>query len=130
MATKPTCPQGPEGSENGCRGLLAGDCFEWYRGRIAAQLAKADPTISSLAITDNTYVYWYLKGSWAFWDLEALTGRDALLAALAATYRKHVGTVVDTPTFRDTLGSSLGFPLYDHFDHWFDGSGFAPRHRQ
>lgn len=108
---------------------LSDGYFEWYRSRIAAKPEQVSRPASAMAITDSMYTCWYLKGSWAFWDIEAAVGRGRLLAAIAACYGKHVGTTIDAATFCRELESALGLPLREHFAHWFDAPGFAPRCR-
>jgi hypothetical protein len=111
------------------RAGLAEAYFQSYVPRILASLADDDRPISELTLADNPYEQWYLKGSWAFWDLEAAVGRRALLETLAQVYRRHVPEVVDYHGFvRETCGL-LRRPLEDHFGHWFSGRGFSPRWR-
>lgn len=109
---------------------LAGKFFESYVPRINEQLAKDERPITSLTYNDYHYVQWYLKGSWAFWDLEASVGRGSLLQALSSVYRKHAGREIDYDTFVRELGLSLGADVSAHFDHWFKDRGFEPLHRK
>lgn len=100
--------------------------FSSYIPRIQAALAKDDRPVASLTHMDNHYAHWYLKGSWAFWDLEALVGRCALVEALAAVYRRHVGQTVRYNEFVHEMSELLRRSLGDHFDNWFKGRGFSP----
>lgn len=109
---------------------LAGKFFESYVPRINEQPAKDERPITSLTYNDYHYVQWYLKGSWAFWDLEASVGRGSLLQALSSVYRKHAGREIDYDTFVRALGLSLGADVSAHFDHWFKDRGFEPLHRK
>lgn len=108
---------------------LAGDYFASYVPRIEAALARDDRAIARLVLADNPYDHWYLKGSWAFWDLEAAVGREPLLDGLAAFYRRYLPGPVGSGAFIHELGEHLGTPTGDHFRHWFEGQGFRPRHR-
>lgn len=109
---------------------LAGRYFQSYVPRIKEQLAQDDRPIMDVAFTDNFYVQWYLKGSWALWDLEASTGRTPLLRALGDLYRKHAGRCIDYDTVANELASSLGPELHEHLRYWFKEGGFAPIHRR
>lgn len=109
---------------------LSGKFFESYVPRIKEQLAKDDRPIVALTYNDQRYVHWYLKGSWAFWDLEASKGRDAMLRALSSLYRKHVGQRIDYDTVVNELASSLGEDVANHIHHWFKEPGLAPVHRK
>ncbi|MGD9020768.1 MAG: M1 family aminopeptidase [Lysobacterales bacterium] len=103
--------------------------FARYRERFMATEDGFDIPVSALAIDQNHYDHWYLKGSWAFWDLEALTGREKLIAALSALYKEHDGSVISDTDFRASLEQSLGVGLEPFFRHWFDGPGFEPLYR-
>jgi len=103
--------------------------FDWYRMRFMASEAGIDLPISDLSIDGNHYDHWYLKGSWAFWDLEALLGRKALLAALGDLNLKHGGTFISGAGLIASLEGSLEKDLRRWFRHWFYESGFQPLYR-
>jgi hypothetical protein len=109
---------------------LADRYFQSYVPRIKEQLAQDDRPITALTHADYHYIQWYLKGSWALWDLEASTGRTPLMRALGDLYRKHAGQKIDYATFANELASSLGSEVHEHLRHWFKQGGFAPVHRR
>lgn len=103
--------------------------FEAYRKAIATELSKRDVAVADMTYEGSNYVYWYYKGSWTFWDLEAAVGRAALINALAGVYSDNVGTVIDEERFVAGLSAKLGRDLVPHFRHWFHETGFAPLNR-
>jgi hypothetical protein len=103
--------------------------FSWYRDRFAKTMAQGDRPISDLTIDDSHYEHWYLKGSWAFWDLEGLVGRKALVEALAELHRAFRGTTVSDGDVWRSLGRSLDKDLDRFSHHWFDEPGFEPLYR-
>ncbi len=107
---------------------LAEACFDSYVPRVLTKLEKDDRAISALTWLDNPYEQWYLKGSWALWDLEAATGRGPVLAALASIYRRHAGERIAYAEFEVELDGFLGTAaaVKGHLRHWFGGNGFAP----
>lgn len=105
---------------------LAESHFQWYVSRISKAIARDDRPISELTLADNPYDLWYLKGSWAFWDLEATVGRKALIDALAAVYRRHAAETIEEDVFVREMSGHLGRSLSRHFDHWFKERGFSP----
>ena len=108
---------------------LSNRYFVQYRKRFAATKAGIDRPVTGLDINEDHYDHWYLKGSWAFWDLEAVVGRETLIKALASLYRAHVGSVISREDFRASLERSLGMDLKRFFQHWFDEPGFQPLYR-
>jgi aminopeptidase N len=108
---------------------LARQYFDSYRTRFAETMAMQDVPISSLTVDQNTYDYWYLKGSWAFWDLEALVGRSALLKALAGLHSNASGKSVSSTELATHFSRSLKSDLGPFFTHWFDSKGFEPLYR-
>ncbi|HHY34847.1 MAG TPA: M1 family metallopeptidase [Firmicutes bacterium] len=108
---------------------LADKFFGSYVPRIEGQLAVDGRPVAELDHLDDHYVHWYLKGSWAFWDLEVSTGRENLMRALGVIYRRHAGTRIDYETFVRELGSLLDRDVREHMHHWFRESGFAPLYR-
>ncbi|GAG96303.1 unnamed protein product, partial [marine sediment metagenome] len=74
--------------------------FEWYQERILNTLKIEDKAIADFIITENTYVYWYLKGSWAFWDFEHKFGRSKVLDFLSLIYKKYKNKSINFETFR------------------------------
>ena len=103
--------------------------FTWYQERFANSKAGIDVPVSQLAIDENHYDHWYLKGSWAFWDLEALAGREALIEAFSTVYKERSGSTISSADFIKLLEKSLKTDLGPFFAHWFDQPGFEPLYR-
>jgi hypothetical protein len=108
---------------------LAEQYFDSYKTRFLETLAKRDVAISSLTVDQDTYDYWYLKGSWAFWDLEAKVGRTTLLKTLSYLHENASNEPVSAEELVEFFSRSLGEDLGPFFTHWFDEKGFKPLYR-
>ncbi len=102
--------------------------FDHYRDRVEERLAKEDRPVKEYTFTDNMYTHWYLKGSWAFWDLEEAVGREELLEFFRKIYQNNLDDSLSQREFTKILEKN--FDLESSFmEHWFEETGFDPLYR-
>ncbi len=99
--------------------------FDSYRERVEKHLAENDRPIKEYRFLDNMYTHWYLKGSWAFWDMEAAVGRDGLLELFSKIYQDYIGDTITHMEFRRISESCLDIEP-DFIEYWFEDKGFEP----
>ncbi len=104
---------------------IAKKYFEHYRDRIEKHSVEEDKPIKDYCFLDNMYTHWYLKGSWAFWDLEATVGRNDLLELFRKIYQNNIDETITYQNFKRTLENT--FEIESKFmEHWFEKKGFDP----
>jgi len=103
--------------------------FNSYRERLEKHLAQDDRPVNELTFLDDMYTHWYLKGSWAFWDMEASVGRDRLLELFRIIYRDFVGDKLSYEKFKRISEEKLDLSP-DFMEHWFEEEGFEPIYRE
>ncbi len=103
--------------------------FNSYRERLEKHLAQDDRPVKELTFLDDMYTHWYLKGSWAFWDLEASVGRDRLLELFRMIYRDFVGKKISYEKFKNISEEKLDLSP-DFMEDWFEEKGFEPIYRE
>ena len=101
---------------------LVRDYFEDYRKRIKDDISEK--AINEYDITENMYTQWYLKGSWAFWDLEAVIKREELMDFLRDIYQNYLGKTISYRTFKEEFRKR--FEIENFLEHWFESGGFQP----
>jgi len=102
--------------------------FEWYRDRVEEHLTKNDRPIKDYNFLDNMYTHWYLKGSWAFWDLEAKVGQKELLDLFGNIYQDNIDGTINHEEFTKILADNLDIEP-NFMEHWFGEKGFDPWYR-
>lgn len=102
-----------------------GEYFDDYRKRIKDDISEK--AINGYDITENMYTQWYLKGSWAFWDLEAVIDREDLIDFLSDIYKNYLGKTISYRTFKEEFKKR--FEIENFFEHWFETGGFEPLKR-
>ncbi|MBD3192331.1 MAG: hypothetical protein GF308_16960 [Candidatus Heimdallarchaeota archaeon] len=103
--------------------------FNWYKERILQAKKQEDRAIANFSIIENTYVYWYCKGSWVFWDLEGTIGRKKILDFFASLFKKYARRKIDYKIFKVEAETFFERDFSSFFDSWFLETGFEPKFR-
>jgi|GEM_PF-1000643 len=103
--------------------------FEQYHQRVLDHMEGEDRPIHEYTFLDDMYVPWYLKGSWAFWDLEFKVGREEIMLLLKNIYTDHLGRTLSYDDFLEIVAENFGSQEKDVVRHWFEEKGFRPKYR-
>ncbi|MHA1555333.1 MAG: M1 family aminopeptidase [Candidatus Heimdallarchaeota archaeon] len=101
--------------------------FKWYQERAMDALKMEDKAIADFIITENTYVYWYLKGSWTLWDFEHKFSRNKVFDFLSSIFNKYKNKSISYTAFKKEANLFFNEDLDSFFDHWFLQKGFNPK---